>query len=245
MKSSMIILALLLNTCFPPIRFDVAQPEGQRNLKRMPREIRGVYQVVHDTAYTPNFQYEFEQLTISEKEIIFILEVSSKVLAADVDIESDLGWDGVDTVEYCKNGSVIKWNVINDSIEMIGHAHDTIFSFRKKDILREYKGYYFMNRTDSSDTWVVQFIKQTDKGLNYGQTDDLFDFVLFNHISSSTYSKATNTFHPSKEQLIEFIDKNGFQFRSQYRKVNKETQRLPKHPELCKPPYVPAYTVNQ
>jgi len=243
-KSSVIILAIFLYTCFQPLRFEVAQPDGLHDLKHIPRKLRGVYQVVPDTTYSSKFDYVFEQITISRSHITFIIEVSVKVLDSAVDIEEDLGWNGVDTMEYYRNGTVIKWNRRNDSIEMIGHAHDTVFSFYKDHILREYKGYFFMNRKNSRNTWEVEFLKPIENGMIYGQTDDFFDFMLFNQIGSSTYSENTDTFHPTKDQLMEFIDKKGFLFRSQFKKLKKNRLPLPRHPELCRPSSVSTFNMK-
>ena len=118
------------------VRFDEPQPQGVNNLLKIPKRIQG--------KYLSSSQYNF--LLITDKYLIRQYDYDVKLSIHQLDTNYKIIGDTLfDTEEKTKQN--IK--IINDTI--IGHvsSSDTFFNLNR-DIIRKYKGYYFLNYLISS-----------------------------------------------------------------------------------------------
>ncbi|PLX13423.1 MAG: hypothetical protein C0597_11780, partial [Marinilabiliales bacterium] len=58
-----------------------------------------------------------------------------------------------------------------DSVKVFSSKDEELFKISGRQLLREYKGYYFLNYKDTNDYWKVKILKLVDDTLE-------FDFIL-------------------------------------------------------------------
>jgi len=153
------ILTLLLS-CGPYIWFKVPQPAGGKNLKTFSDEITGKYTSVVDT-----------HIISIEKDKI-ILEYREKLLMSKTEFRDEVG-DSIseDTSFMFTDNWLINIKSYGDSVKVFSSKDEELFRISERQLLREYKGYYFLNYKDTNDYWKVKVLKLVGDTLE-------FDFIL-------------------------------------------------------------------
>lgn len=200
MRLTTILLFLILSSCGDLVRFETPQPEGQKDEKSIPRRLTGVYFNIDDST----------KLTVTTKEIIETLEKDFKGLLTELDsvdratIKTDTSFS--ETSENMRIDMVVK----GDSIFQHLDYKDTLFTFDKNDILRKFKGYYFLNRQRSANSWSVTKLTKTKKGIILGTVSDKTDIENLRELTDTKADTVYN-FRPTKKQLRQFLNDKGFQ----------------------------------
>lgn len=131
------------------ISFTNAQPEGKSNLKEFPSKIFGIYR---------NYDTQ-EELTINKNTIISTKFVTNT-------FPSRLKDSLKDEKLFNSNYRFNKLETLkNDSILVTYEVIDTIFDI-KKNILKKFKGYYFLNYKRDSLEWNVKKLSFNKNILN-------------------------------------------------------------------------------
>jgi hypothetical protein len=132
------LVTLVLASCGDLVRFEEPQPAGQSNEKRIPKRLIGQYLSLDDSA----------KLIIADGLIIkySITDFSDKMDTVDMkSINGDTTYSG--TEDKLKFDVVVK----GDSTFQRWSYYDTLFDVSKGDILRKYKGHYFLNEKVSTN----------------------------------------------------------------------------------------------
>jgi hypothetical protein len=106
-----------------------------------------------------------------------------------------------------------------DSVFEFEDATDTLFSRQRGDILRRFKGYYFINRPTGKDNWAVTRIARVKNGVAIGQVSMQDDIKNLREITGAL-SDSGMTFRPSRKQFRKFLNENGFHHEEGFLKVD-------------------------
>ncbi len=159
-KTVVFILLVFLLGCGPYIWFKVPQPQGRENLTTFPQDIQGKYSSAIDTV----------MIHIGKDKIV--REYREKLLMTKIEFREETG----DTISEDTSFTFTdNWEItiksFGDSVKIFSKKDDELFNISERQILREYKGYYFLNYKDTNDFWKVKILKLEADTLE-------FDFIL-------------------------------------------------------------------
>lgn len=209
MKIRTIILFLsLFASCDNPIRFEVPQPEGKDDELSIPKKIIGTYNGLDGLTI----------LTVTDKDIIKTAQGDYIALVSELDsverttIKNDTTLSGPnETMKY-------KITIRGDSVFQHIDRKDTLFSFSKNNVLRKFKGYYFLNSEAGPNSWNVTKLGLTSDGLILGTVSNKEELKNLRELTNVTSDTVYN-FRPTKKQLKHFIRDKGFQNEERFVKI--------------------------
>jgi hypothetical protein len=197
--TTIVIPVLLLVSCDKSIRFEVPQPEGRRNEKSLPKKLIGQYSSLTDSSV----------LTITGGLIVKRKVINLSIALSSLD-SAERATVKHDTV-YTTNDMDVKIDtkVKKDSVFQLVDYNDTIFSDSRGDILRKFKGHYFINHQTSKNRWSVTKMTRLKGGLALGTVSKVDDIKNLRELTG-TVSDTTDNFRPTKKELKKFLKENGF-----------------------------------
>ncbi len=146
----LLVTLIILSSCIEDrIKFEEPQPSNQKDLKRIPKKLRGTYFSTSDSTY----------LAINDITIIDCMNAEFRTLKDSLDIEIDSTKivnqsSNSIKVEYGKIALLLK--TYGDSIFVKYSYRDTLFEISERQILRRLKGHYFLNYMWSETNWRVR-----------------------------------------------------------------------------------------
>jgi len=204
---TLVVLTLILFACGDKVGFEVPQPESQSDEKGFPNRLIGKY------------------LNINDSSILFIIseQITNAVVADLAEHKSAL--DSSDRVTF-KNDTTFSQTDMNMRIDVVVKGDsvfqhvdykDTIFSIKRGDILRKFKGHYFLNH-QTTYNWYVTKLTETKNSLTLGTISTKEDIDKLRELTE-TKSDSIYTFRPSKKQLRRFLKNKGFSSEDTYVKI--------------------------
>lgn len=197
MRINIIFFAtLVLASCGDLVRFEEPQPTGQSDEKRIPKKLIGQYLSLDDSA----------KLIIANGLIIkySVSDFSDKVDSVDMkDIKGDTTYSG--TEEKLMFDVVVK----GDSTFQRWSYYDTLFDASKGDILRKYKGHYFLNEKVSLNSWRVTTLTRIKNGIALGTISTKDDINNLRAVTESE-SDTAFSFRPTRKEMKKFLKSKGF-----------------------------------
>ena len=150
MKKRIISISILifLLSCGPYVWFKQPQPQGKADLKSFPEKLLGKYISVTDSSVIRIDSFKIvkeyrENLLMTKDEF---KEETGDTIPADTSFIFATNWN-------------ISIHSFNDSIELFSSCDDVLFSISERNILKEYKGYYFLNLKDTNNYWQVNILR--------------------------------------------------------------------------------------
>lgn len=198
-KLYFILLVILLYSCKESIvQFSEPQPEHKNDMKSFPGKLIGNY-------------YNSENETDLEITKYFIIK---KILVRDTINRKELSEFEVlnnDTIINKKTSEKIIVKKLNDSLFTNYVYTDTIFRIDDENVLRKFKGYYFLNFKTRENNWSVKKLFQKNGQLNINDITTKEEIELLEEIIE-TKKDSTKPFviKPTKQQFREFLKRNGF-----------------------------------
>ncbi len=193
------LIFCVLQSCKEPlVQFEVAQPENVKEEKQFPGKLIGNYHSALNT-----------EVVIGSHFIISKIQVNDTLPMAELDKNETIVKD---TLYHKITGEKYKVVVVSDSLFSNYIYADTIFDMRKSDVLKKYKGYYFLNTPiRKTDFWQVQKLNLSNGVLTLNGIATENEINLLETIAA-TKQDSTQPFavKPTKKQFKEFIKKNGF-----------------------------------
>jgi hypothetical protein len=191
--------------------FDNPQPTGQRDEIQIPKKLLGTYESLLDSGL----------MIITEGDIILKNVWNLNVPLTEVDSIDRLTLR--DTV-YQDSRSTMTVKVRNDSVYQRTTTSDTLYFHSGKYTIKKYKGYYFLNKKERNDQWLITTLRITDKGLLLGRAmTKEFINLLPDHTSSEpdslTYLK------PSDVELRKFLKNKDFSKESKFVRIEYGLQQ--------------------
>jgi len=201
MKTIRNILTLIAVTtiiaCEPPVTFTEPQPPDTENLTTFPKKIRGEYLSSMNNS----------TLKITDNSIFRIYDQVSKIQIKQLD--SNLRLSGDTIINFKTNEKSIVKRSGDTLIENI-HCIDTTFVISEKNVLRKYKGYYFLNTLHHENKWEVKKMELSKGELTVSSISDKKDFEQLKEITESIQDTIPKTFSMNKKQFKEFVKDEGF-----------------------------------
>ncbi len=205
-----IIAAILLlsATCDPKVKFEDPQPSGRKNLDAIPAGYHGKYLELSDSA----------TLTIGSnlivKEDLKTVRMTKMQLYEEIDTVFEL-----DTLVYITDNMTVEFQFYGDSVNVITYDADTLFNLSENNLLREYKGFLFLNTPLEDDLWKVKIIKAKEDSLmlaNLVSTSEIDTISPLTHIitiKDTTENKIDEyRLNPTKSELKKILARKKMDF---------------------------------
>ncbi len=195
---STIIILTSLFACEPPVTFNEPQPTDTDNLSKFPERLQGQYLSLADNS----------TLLISDKLIQRIYDFDQKIHLSQLDSNSRLSGDTI--INLTTN---VKEIIKRDGDSLVTHIHyiDTLFLMDYDNVVRKFKGYYFLNKRYDKESWEVKKIQLSKGQLVVSGISTKQDIENLKTITESTQDTvAPYKFATTKKQFKEFIKNDGF-----------------------------------
>ncbi|MBS1506462.1 MAG: hypothetical protein JSS79_07450 [Bacteroidetes bacterium] len=209
-------LLLLVSQCIDDrVRFGAPQPEGVRDEKGIPKKMLGSYRSLYDSSI----------LVVGKTSIIRKQETTETLLLDK--FLSDI--DSIDQPKFKKDTSFtetqsanrefvtirceIKKGMVDQTITRV----DTLFLL-KEDVLRKFKGYYFLNHEDRPLEWSVVKVGIIKQGILLGHIATVEDINKLRQLTNNQNDTVYN-FNPSRRQMKQFLKENGFRTEERFVKL--------------------------
>lgn len=201
-----VALFSMLTACEPPITFNEPQPSNTSNLDKFPNSLQGEYISTINNS----------KLNIGEKTIIQFYEIEEKISKNNL---IDLKLTN-DTLIDLKTNKKYPTKQQGDSLAFTIKGLDTLCLLNDNDVLKKYKGYYFLNKKYTSGNWEVKKME-----LNKGQLtisrisvkEDIEKLKEIKELSSDT--SALHNLSLTKKEFKKFIKNDGFSESDTYIKI--------------------------
>ena len=190
----------------PSVVFVEPQPEGEDNLAAFPARLKGKYRGMAEN----------NQLSITDKFIISTSVFEDKIPIAALD--SNLRLNG-DTITDLKSGEKTKVILQGDSIMRSFTFTDTVFRLNYDNVLRKFRGHYFLNTRYEGENWDVKQLSPDGSRLIIGSIrsqEDIQNLQSISEAPADTSSDMPRRFHLSKKQFRKYLGREGFRDQSIY-----------------------------
>ncbi len=222
MKNLIYILlsSILLISCGDSVivRFKTPQPVGVKPADTFNRKVRGTYIHCSDKG---------DKLMISHTSILNQRVFEFRTHRNDLEIDSTVSvnrYNNQDLEGYFNNnGFSIEFH--GDTLKAFASYVDTIFQVSEEQVLKKFKGSYFLNTKVGESKWEVNRLDINKKQLVIGEitpSDTLlrFDFVEKNEEKNelNKIKKTEYSITPTKKEFKRLIKSNTFNQSKCYRK---------------------------
>lgn len=203
---SLTLAVIFLFACQPPIVFDKPQPADVAALGGFPRRIQGKYLSLHDSSF----------LEINAHSLIRIYDFYQKIHISQLDSNQQLIGDTLFDLKT-NEGELIQ--IEGDSIvEHINEA-DTLFTIDELNILKKFKGYYFVNIYVPPNTWQVKKLEISKGLLTLNSISPKEDLEQLKSITETTQDTIPYVFSPTRQQFKKFVRNEGFRDSEKFMKI--------------------------
>jgi hypothetical protein len=193
-----IIILTSLVACAPPVTFNEPQPTNTNNLSEFPSRLQGQYLCIADSSV----------LIIVAKTIQRIYDFDYKIHPSQIDSNSRLSGDTI--INLIANTREI---VKRDGDSLVTHINyiDTLFQIDYDNVVRKFKGFYFLSKRLDKDSWEVKKIELSKGQLIVSSISSTEDIENLKAITESTQDTvAPYNFAATKKQFKEFVKSKGF-----------------------------------
>lgn len=206
---STFIILISLFACEPLVTFNEPQPTDTDNLSKFPRRLQGQYLSLADNS----------TLSISDKLIQRIYDYDYKVHQNQLDSTSRLSGDTI--IDLKTNEKTI---IKHDGDSLITHVYyiDTLFQLDYDNVVRKFKGYYFLNNRYDKTSWEVKKIQLAKGKLVISTISTKLDIENLKEIAETPQDTIPPyKFTATKKQFKEFIKNDGFSDSETFVRQNK------------------------
>lgn len=193
-----VLMILLITACGPTITFEQPQPAGVDSITNFPANLRGQY-ISSDKASI---------LTISEDKIYRNYDYELKI-AFNKDSLTDYKLIG-DTLYDRSSGTAEYVRKEGDSITRHIQYTDSIFRISEFQVVKKYKGFFFLNDFLGADVWSVRKLGYSRGILSIAAISAVREIDELNKIAESPKDTLTYHFALSKKQFRKFLRNDGF-----------------------------------
>ena len=202
MKQSRLILVIIILTslvaCEPPVTFTEPQPVDTDNLSNFSRRLKGIYLSLSDSSI----------LSINDKLIQRTYDFDYKIHPNQLDSTAQLSGDTLINVET-KERQLIKRD--GDSLRIHIHNVDTLFQMDYDNVVRKFKGYYFLNTRYDKTSWTVEKMNLSKGQLIISSISTKEDIENLQEITETAQDTVTNySYTATKRQFKKFVKNDGF-----------------------------------
>jgi len=196
----------LLAACDPDLTFNTSQPEDTKSLKSIPNRLQGTFLSEQDSSI----------IDINETDIIESFYYKWKFKYDPMDSLYKLLGDSILDVE---KGEMYFAQKEGDSLLVNIFEKDTIFSTLRGNLIKRFRGSYFINIYHEEKGWEVKKIDIINSLLTIAWISDKDEINSLKKMGQSTISEKPYRISLSKKQFKEFVkEQKGFKtFRAYFR----------------------------
>jgi len=194
---SLIMAALFLSACQPPVTFTEPQPKDVSAIDRFPQRIQGKYLSSQDSTF----------LWITSNSMIRIYDFNEKLHLSQLDSTQQIIGDSLFDLKT-NQGQLIR--IEGDSIVMHVNEVDTLFKFDKHNVLKKFKGYYFVNIYRSEANWEVKELEPSRGKIILSDISPKEDLSQLKAIAESSQDTTPCVLSPTRRQFKKFVRNEGF-----------------------------------
>ena len=202
------IFLFTIPACRPPVTFDQPQPPNAKSLSFFPKRLQGDYLSSDHVSV----------LTISEVSAIREYDFASK-LSKDSLFFNKYRLNG-DTLTEITNGNQKHVFVAGDTIYADNSGTDTLFYISTTNVLKKFKGYYFLNKLYDKDAWTLQRLSLTGGILTLSEITDSVHINQLKEITETPADTICSNFKLNQAQFNKFISGNGFDSSEQFTRIS-------------------------
>ena len=195
--ATIVIVALILYSCGPAATFDKPQPENVKALLTFPERLLGNYLAADQASV----------LTISNKLISRHYEFDFKEHKDSLGSTYKISGD---TLINLKEGTKEKISLIGDTVTQHISGTDTLFNVSADNVLKKFKGYFFLNSRHGNDAWEVKKLALQKGRLTIGSISDKDEVRKLKEITETTADTTSTHFTLSRRQFKKFMKQEGF-----------------------------------
>lgn len=206
LTTTVLFTALFLFGCDPAATFTKPQPEGGSELTSFPERLQGKYMAadqasvlaITDKLMIRNYDYDFKQ----HKDSIgkdFRLEGDTLLNLA----------DGTKEVVLLKGDSIV---------EHVNWA-DTLFHIQENNVLKKFKGHYFLNSRYSDTAWTVRKVWLHKGELTVAGITNQDEVQKLKEITETTADTISTNFSLTRRKFKQFVKQEGFGSGETFRRI--------------------------
>ena len=194
---SLIMVVLFLSACQPTVTFTEPQPKDVSAIDRFPQRIQGKYLSSQDSTF----------LWITSNSMIRIYDFNEKLHLSQLDSTQQIIGDSLFDLKT-NQGQLIR--IEGDSIVMHVNEVDTLFKFDKHNVLKKFKGYYFVNIYRSEANWEVKELEPSRGKIILSDISPKEDLSQLKVIAESSQDATPYVLSPTRRQFKKFVRNEGF-----------------------------------
>lgn len=194
---SLIMVVLFLSACQPTVTFTEPQPKDVSAIDRFPQRIQGKYLSSQDSTF----------LWITSNSMIRIYDFNEKLHLSQLDSTQQIIGDSLFDLKT-NQGQLIR--IEGDSIVMHVNEVDTLFKFDKHNVLKKFKGYYFVNIYRSEANWEVKELEPSRGKIILSDISPKEDLSQLKVIAESSQDTTPYVLSPTRRQFKKFVRNEGF-----------------------------------
>lgn len=202
------LLFFFLNACQPPAVFDKPQPVDVNSINAFPNSVQGNYLSLQDSSI----------VSITSSMITRSCEYENIVNISQLDSNLQLIRDSLFDIRTGESSQV---SIEGDSLIWLEHHFDTLFLIDAMNVLKKYKGYYFLNIFITTDRWEVKKMEFSKKGLTIFKLNRKEDIKQLKALTATEQDTMPYHFSPTKKQFKQFIKNEGFRNSEVFKKITK------------------------
>lgn len=187
----------LLFSCEPPVTFDKPQPTDIDVMAKFPKRLLGQYQSLSDNSV----------LRLTDNAITRVYDFDFRFHINQLDSSCKMVGDTLINLETNEKGIMKR-----DGDTLVQHINhiDTLFLISETNVLKKFKGYYFLNLRYDKESWQVKQLGLHRGQLSIGKISTQEDIDKLKEISESALDSLPYQFQPTKRQFKKFVKANGF-----------------------------------
>ena len=191
------MVVLFLSACQPTVTFTEPQPKDVSAIDRFPQRIQGKYLSSQDSTF----------LWITSNSMIRIYDFNEKLHLSQLDSTQQIIGDSLFDLKT-NQGQLIR--IEGDSIVMHVNEVDTLFKFDKHNVLKKFKGYYFVNIYRSEANWEVKELEPSRGKIILSDISPKEDLSQLKVIAESSQDTTPYVLSPTRRQFKKFVRNEGF-----------------------------------
>ncbi len=200
--------AFLFNSCDPAATFDRPQPYNIKPLSSFPEHLQGKYLSTDQSSV----------ITIADSLITRHYDFDVKTLKDSLDSSYRLSGDTfIDKRDNTKEPVIVK----NDTVIRHEEWTDTLFCIASGNILKKYKGYYFLNISRGNNQWEVKELSLKKGRLSLGCISDEKDIEKLNELTETNADTVSTHFSLKRRQFKKFVRQGGFSDREIFTRITE------------------------
>ncbi|MGB4775409.1 MAG: hypothetical protein WBP45_09570 [Daejeonella sp.] len=179
------------------VTFREAQPTQINNLSEFPKRVQGQYLSLDGNL----------TLKITDHAIFAIYDLDNKFHINQLDSNERLSGDTLINLRTNKKAIV---KITGDTLVKHIHETDTVFNINETNILKKFKGYYFINTWYGDDSWEVKKMQLSKGKLILSKISTKEDIEQFKAITESPQDTIPYKLAITKKQFNKFVKNKGF-----------------------------------